>query len=167
DAHRRALRAGITNQPRTGGLQRTAQGAREVAVAVGGTHLHPLKLRRKALAPLQLEATGGEQRTRQHDRQQIANHGLAHHTTTLTSLPLTTMTFFGVRCSRKRCTCASATAAARTSSSLAEGDTLMRPRSLPLTCTTTSMASCTSAAGSTARQRVRHSASHCPSSRHS
>ena len=37
------------------------------------------------------------------------------------------------------------------------GATLTRPRSLPFTCTTISIGSCTSAAGSALRQRVRHS----------
>ena len=55
--------------------------------------------------------------------------------TTLTSLPATTMTFFGTAPARKATTFSSANAAASTTSASASAATVTRPRTLPLTWT--------------------------------
>src|SRR5690606_6836551 len=77
-------------------------------------------------------------------------HGTCSHvqTTILTSLPGTTITFFGVP-STNFFTFSLASAAASTAALSAALGTRTLPRSLPLTCTTSSISSCSSALAST------------------
>ena len=55
--------------------------------------------------------------------------------TTLTNLPATTMTFFGVAPAMNATTFSSASAAVYTASAAASAATVIRPRTFPLTCT--------------------------------
>ena len=75
-------------------------------------------------------------------------------TTTFTRRPGTTMIFFGVRPSENFSTSGLAAAVASIVALSAPAGTLMAPRVLPLTCSTSSISSCTSAASTTAGQAV-------------
>src|SRR5882672_437171 len=89
--------------------------------------------RRELGRPLQMKAAPADEGG---DEQQ--GDWACHHTTTVTSRPGMTLIILTAFEPTNLRTCSSASAAALTVSSSAFAATLIRPRSLPLTCTTSS-----------------------------
>src|SRR5215472_652369 len=171
DAHHRGRLLATVGELRTVGDERVAQALGEIALAVLYLEIRGLERCRQRRVPLQMEAaTRREGREHHEQRTRSSGYGAcgprAPHTTTLTSLPGTTTTRRTFLPATNFCTCSSASAAARTAPSSALTAMLMRPRSLPFTCTTISTVCCASARASGAGQRSSMSAVPCPSARH-
>src|SRR5690348_5752024 len=100
------------------------------------------RIERQLRVPAKLEAAGREQ----HEAEPGENRAHRRQTTTLTSRPGTTTTFF-TRCpSVKRVTASCASASRSSSPRSADLGARMWPRSLPFTWRTSSISSCSSAA---------------------
>ena len=136
-------------EPGAVALERATQLDGEGREVVARRHVHAAA-RPRAAAPR--PAGGSRSRASSASARQRENRGQGPEAHSVTpprwrACRARTRTCAAARPSMKRCTFASASAAARTVASSAPAGTVTRPRSLPFTCTTTSTLSRSSAAG--------------------